>query len=62
LVARLPASALAQRADGSTSTSSALTSRVSGMARSAPSGPSSHAQKTRATNVVVVARPTESPT
>ncbi|SKX82332.1 Uncharacterised protein [Mycobacteroides abscessus subsp. abscessus] len=39
-----------------------LHSSVSGMARSAPSGPITQAQKISDKNVTVVVRPTESPT
>ena len=48
------------RARGSTSTKSALRSRVSGRARIAPSGPSTQAQNTRARKVRVVVRPSAS--
>jgi hypothetical protein len=44
------------------STSSPLASRLNGIASSAPSGPSTHAQNISETNDTVTDRPTASPT
>src|SRR6478735_12309525 len=56
-----PSNASTHWVRGSESTSTALSSRVTGMASSAPSGPSTQAQNSRATNVTVAESPTESP-
>ena len=53
--------ASAQLAPGSTSTSRAFASRVSGMARIAPSGPISQVQRNSVRNVMVTDNPTASP-
>ena len=60
-LAEARSSTSAQRPCGSASTRTALHISVSGMARIAPSGPSSHAQNTKATNVTVTDSPTASP-